>query len=350
MVWHPLGCNAPISINQVLRGEGTVSQVFISYSRRDLDFVQHLSDRIRRRNFRVWMDKSDIKPGSNWQEAIKTSVCASDAMIAVISPDSVTSEWVRIEIDEALDQNIPVIPYVYRATELPLRLKKVNAIFHNEGEDVAFEKLIAALPEITRLHASAVIEQGLLGRRDVTFSQAAEGIRGVLRPYLMVGDQRVDLVGLPLRPTRYCMTYLVGQAGDTLEWHSPVQLGLQLAQPYPGDHFLAEIAAHFFTSDTLDFKLRLLLVRGPMQINYYREQYQAAYGLDPDAPDEWQDVLNAVQVGLEAYTQGTRRPDLQVFMLGPGVILYRLGERHREYVRSELYQRVPARKEYMRVL
>lgn len=327
-----------------------MSQIFISYSRRDLDFVQALVNKLRRRNFRVWMDKSDIKPGSNWQEAIKTSVSASDALIAFISPDSVDSEWVGIEIDEALDQGITVIPYVYRSADLPLRLKKINAIFHKDGEEVAFEQLVTALPETARIQESAVIRDGLIGRQDITFAEATKVVQDALHLFLMVNDQRVDLVGLPLRLTNYCMTYLVGRADDTLEWRSLVQLGLQLAQPYPGDHFPVEIAEHFITPTALDFKLRLLLVRGPMQISYFREQYQAAYGLDPDAPDEWQDVVNAVQVALDTYTRGTQRPDLQIFMLGPGTILYRLGERHREYVRSELYQRVPARKEYVRVL
>lgn len=327
-----------------------MSQIFISYSRRDLDFVQALVNKLRRRNFRVWMDKSDIKPGNNWQDAIKTSVSASDALIAFISPDSVDSEWVGIEIDEALDQGITVIPYVYRSAELPLRLKKINAIFHKNGEEAAFEQLVAALPETTRIHDSVVVKQGLIGRQDITFTKVAENMQDALRLFLMVDAQRVDLIGLPLRLTKYCTTYLVGQANDTLEWRSPVQLGLQLAQPYPGDHFPVEIAEHFITPTTLDFKLRLLLVRGPMQINYFREQYQAAYGLDPDATDEWQDVVDAAQVALTTYTRGTQRPDLQIFMLGPGTILYRLGERHREYVRSELYQRVPARKEYVRVL
>ena len=294
------------------------------------------------------MDKSDIQPGSNWQDAIRTAVQASDVLVAVISPDFVASEWCGIEIDEALDAGVTVIPYVYRDAELPVRLKKINAIFH--AEDDAFEQVIAALPVSTRIADSAVLEQGMIGRLDLTFAEAAQQIDSALKFFLMVEGQRVDLVGLPLRPTRYCQTYLVGRADDTLDWQPQAQLGLQFAQPYPGDHFPVEIAEHFITPDTLDFKLRLLLVRGPLQINYFREQYQAAYGLDPDAPDEWEDAVNGALAALNAYTQGTQRPDLQVFMQGPGVILYRIGERHREYVRSELYQRVPSQKRYVRVL
>ncbi|WP_119071507.1 toll/interleukin-1 receptor domain-containing protein [Aggregatilinea lenta] len=327
-----------------------MSWVFLSYSRRDLDFVADFAARLRRRNVRVWMDKSDIKAGSNWQEAIRASVRASAVVIVVLSPDAAGSEWVGIELDEALDQGITVIPYVYQETELPLRLKRTQAIFHRDSE--AFEQVTTALPATVRIHDSVVVERGLIGRPDLTLAQAAEGVHGALDGlYVMVAGQRIDLVGLPLRPTRYCSTYLVGRAADTLEWHSPVQLGLQFAQSYPGDHFASGIAAHCLVPESPDFKLRMLLIRGPLQIGYAPDRgYQAAYGLDPDAPDEWEDAVAAAHMALEIYSKGTQRPDLQLFAMGPGVILYRLGEKHREYVRTELYQMVPARKKYVRVL
>lgn len=322
-----------------------MSQIFISYSRSDLDFVQELVDRLRRRSYRVWMDKSDIKPGSNWQEAIGTAIEASDVLVVILSEAAIASEWVGIEYDTALNKGVTVIPYVYENVDLPLRLQKKNAIFHKE--DDAFEKLVKALPQSTHIHDSSAVEH--VGKPDKTFAEVAETVDEALKLFVMHHDKRIELRGLPLRATKYCMTYLVGRANDTLEWIPQAQIGLQLAQPYPGDNFPTDIANHFLQDDP-EFRLRLILVRGPLKMSFYREQYSPIYGLDVEAPEEWADVPSAVQAALNIYESGTRRPDLQIFMLGPGTVLYRLGTQHRDYYRAELYQYDPAPRRYYRVL
>ena len=41
-----------------------MSDVFISYSRRDIDFVRHLFDQLKARD--VWVDWQDIQPTAYW--------------------------------------------------------------------------------------------------------------------------------------------------------------------------------------------------------------------------------------------------------------------------------------------
>ena len=328
-----------------------MSHIFISYSRADLGVVQALVEKIRRRNYRVWMDKSDIKAGTNWQNAIEQAIQASAALLVVISPKSIDSEWVGIEYNAALDHGLPVIPYLCcGATEkdLPLRLRRHNAVF--EGDPQAFEKLLEAFPREAHIHASEVIDRDLIGRSDLTFDQVGQEVQGALRFALRFGDEDIALVGLPLQPTRYCTTYLVGRAEDTLKWLPQAQLGIQLSQAYPGDHFPVGIAEYLAAQHGPKFPMRLLLVRGPLRISFYKGKYGASYGLDATTPEEWQDVVEAARAAVRFYERGHDRPDLQIFHLGPGVILYRLGEGWREYTRTELFQRVPAEKRYVRVL
>jgi len=330
-----------------------MSQIFISYSRNDSEIAEDLVHRLRRSSFRAWRDKSDIKAGSNWQNAIETAIEASSAMIVIVTSASLASEWVQREYTAALNAGIQVIPYLCEGVTpdaLPLALQLQSALSHSEPG--AFERLLAELPRSAHIHASRVVEQNLVGRRDIIFAEAAEDLPNALKFFLELETQQVPLIGLPLKPTDFCTTYLVGRADDTLEWRPVAQLGLQLTQAYPGPHFPVGIAEHFITPETPDYRLRLLLVRGPLRVDFneQRATYSAGYGLDPDAPTEWRDVLEAVNVALDIYGKGHDRADLHVFSLAPGVILYRLGEIGREYVRTTLYQRVPDRKAYVAVL
>lgn len=322
-----------------------MSQIFISYSRKDADFANDLAMRLRHRNFRVWMDKTDIKSGSNWQEVIKQSIHTSDVLLVILSPDSVVSEWVDIEYQTALDAGITVIPYVYRDVELPARLKNKNAIFYSD--EAAFNKLIHDLPASVHVHNTSAVNA--IGDPEKTFAEVGATVENCLRLFVMVDDKRIDLVGLPLQATRYCMSYLIGLADDTLEWQPRVQLAIQVFQQYPGDNFPSDIAQYFLQQNP-DARLRVLLVRGPLKMNYFKNEYSASYGLDVVDPNEWEDVTRAVQTALNIYHKGTQRPDLQIFMLGPGVLLYELGTEHRNYYRSELYQYDPNTRAYYRVL
>ena len=43
-----------------------MSDVFISYSRRDIDFVRHLFDQLTARDREPWADWQDIPPTADW--------------------------------------------------------------------------------------------------------------------------------------------------------------------------------------------------------------------------------------------------------------------------------------------
>jgi len=43
-----------------------MSDVFISYSRRDIDFVRHLFDQLQAHDREPWADWQDIPPTADW--------------------------------------------------------------------------------------------------------------------------------------------------------------------------------------------------------------------------------------------------------------------------------------------
>ncbi|MCS6836271.1 MAG: TIR domain-containing protein [Anaerolineae bacterium] len=91
-----------------------MADVFISYSRRDSDFVRRLHDALAARSRDVWVDWEDIPLSADWWREIRENIEAADTFVFVISPDSVTSKVCREEIDYAADNNKRIIPLLRR--------------------------------------------------------------------------------------------------------------------------------------------------------------------------------------------------------------------------------------------
>ncbi|MEO1289454.1 MAG: toll/interleukin-1 receptor domain-containing protein [Chloroflexota bacterium] len=91
-----------------------MSDVFISYSRRDSDFVHRLFDDIKATDKEVWADFEDIPKAADWWQEIQAGIDAADAFVFIISPDSVRSEICRQEIDHALESNKRLLPVLHR--------------------------------------------------------------------------------------------------------------------------------------------------------------------------------------------------------------------------------------------
>jgi hypothetical protein len=68
------------------------ARVFISYSRKDGAFAERLHGAIIATGFESYLDKDDILPGEPWRKQLEGLILAADAVVIVISPDSVSSE------------------------------------------------------------------------------------------------------------------------------------------------------------------------------------------------------------------------------------------------------------------
>jgi WD40 repeat protein len=124
--------------------------VFISYSRRDLAFVQKLNASLVAREKDVWVDWQDIPPTAEWLEEVFDGVESSDNFLFVISPDSLSSEVCARELGHALEQRKRLVPVVRRDADgapMPEALAARNWTFFREGDDYAasFEALVSAL-------------------------------------------------------------------------------------------------------------------------------------------------------------------------------------------------------------
>ena len=88
--------------------------IFISYSRRDQEFVTRLASDLNAQVAGVWFDHSAIQIGENWHDQIMEGIHDCKAFILVLSPDAAESKYVREEVNKALELGKVIFPVIYR--------------------------------------------------------------------------------------------------------------------------------------------------------------------------------------------------------------------------------------------
>jgi hypothetical protein len=177
--------------------------VYISYRRGDsAGSTGRLAEALRTHfgTDRVFMDVDTIRLGDDFQAAIENKLETCDVLIAVVGRSWLTAaderglrrldnpeDWVRIEIEAALNRDVPVVPVLVEKAEIPdagelpdaLRaLARRNAIeLRHEawGRDV--DKLVAGLKEIAHYEGAPSARTGEHRRQEmlaqVEFSRIA---------------------------------------------------------------------------------------------------------------------------------------------------------------------------------
>ncbi|HNJ82624.1 MAG TPA: toll/interleukin-1 receptor domain-containing protein [Piscinibacter sp.] len=132
--------------------------IFLSYRRQDSSSATgRLADRLEE-HFgpgRVFRDHESISPGDDFTEAIRRAIATSTVMLAIIGPDWLTAhdeqgrrrleqsgDFVRQEIETALQAGVPVVPVLVEGAKMPARnelpksiaeLWRINAIELSES-------------------------------------------------------------------------------------------------------------------------------------------------------------------------------------------------------------------------
>src|SRR5215217_4059090 len=105
-----------------------MTQIFISYSRKDFVFVRKLAGDLETAGYDVWWDVSDLRGGDDWMRIIPAAIETSDYFIAVLSPNAITSEWVKREYTQALSLRKKIIPIMLARSSVPFGLNTLNYI------------------------------------------------------------------------------------------------------------------------------------------------------------------------------------------------------------------------------
>jgi len=138
-------------------------QVFISYSRRDLAFVEQLAADLKAADLDVWYDLSGLEGGSRWSRAIEKAIQDSQYVLVVLSTDSVASKWVEEEFLYASELGKKIVPLFYRQCSIPFGYRTLHFIdVQDEKYKKSFSEILRALgvkPVVSKKPPAPVIEQ-----------------------------------------------------------------------------------------------------------------------------------------------------------------------------------------------
>jgi hypothetical protein len=127
-------------------------KVFLSYSSADREAASQIADHLSREGHNVWVADDALRPGDNWSLEIGKALANSEAMIILLSPDSVRSERVRQELEFALVSKRyahKVIPILIKTAKgIPWILKKLQIVDAREDVDGAVRPVVERLDKL----------------------------------------------------------------------------------------------------------------------------------------------------------------------------------------------------------
>ena len=127
-----------------------MTDVFISYSRKDIPYARLLHEVLKEHGFETWIDWQDIPPSTDWLNEVYIAIQETDTFIFILSASSTVSDICKLEIEHAKKNNKRLIPIVIDnvnpATVHPV-LAAINWIFSRTNDEFqpAIESLIQAI-------------------------------------------------------------------------------------------------------------------------------------------------------------------------------------------------------------
>jgi hypothetical protein len=134
-------------------------KVFISYSSKEEPLADRVVAAVQQASIETWYGKREIMPGDNWGEKIGQGLKECDAMVLLLSRDTLQSSRVRWDLEYALGERaysnrlITVLagqPDQLPSESLPWILRRLKIVRLSEPEATSeeFGKIAEALREV----------------------------------------------------------------------------------------------------------------------------------------------------------------------------------------------------------
>ena len=126
------------------------AKVFVSYSRKDLAFVDDLDAILRARGVETLIDRAEIYAFEDWWKRIEDLIVQADTVVFVLSPNVVRSQVCAKEVAFAAQLNKRFAPVVARPidpSDVPSDLSRLNFVHLDDphGFEAGIERLVEAL-------------------------------------------------------------------------------------------------------------------------------------------------------------------------------------------------------------
>jgi ribosomal protein L7/L12 len=124
--------------------------LFVSYATADIRFAKKLASELKKRKLGVWFAPWEMRVGDSLTRKIEIAIHEASYVAVILSPDSVTSRWVQVELAAAMSREIStgrvtVLPILHRDCELPEFLRDKFYADFRESFRNGFRQLLFAL-------------------------------------------------------------------------------------------------------------------------------------------------------------------------------------------------------------
>lgn len=127
-------------------------KVFISYTQQDKNHAELIADRLRQAGHDVWYDEWKLRVGDNLIEKINQGLKETDALLVIISENSLRSKWVMHEFSalafgELSTKNRRIIPVLVDKSTVPEYLARYFYVDLSERPEQGINRIVDALSE-----------------------------------------------------------------------------------------------------------------------------------------------------------------------------------------------------------
>lgn len=124
--------------------------VFISYSRKDLEIIDHIESELHQYGITCFVDRSEIALGEDFAEAISKAIFESEILLFVWSENSNQSENTANEIALAIDFEKTIISFKigkfkphYKLAYRLVRFNRIDALSYNQQQIIELVEKVA---------------------------------------------------------------------------------------------------------------------------------------------------------------------------------------------------------------
>jgi adenylate cyclase len=133
--------------SRAIEAGGTVSQIFLSYARDDVDAARQLAEGIAHAGHDVWWDRH-LHGGSRFATEIDRALKSAEAVVVLWSEASVDSAWVQDEAAEGRDSG-RLVPVAIDSVKPPLGFRQFHTIdlgsWNGHGRPEALNELLDSI-------------------------------------------------------------------------------------------------------------------------------------------------------------------------------------------------------------
>lgn len=123
-------------------------EIFLSHASHDRKFADAVAARLRQHSLPVWYSQTDIVGAQQWHDEIGAALERCDWFVIILSPQAVSSKWVKRELIYALQDDRfenKIIPLLYLPCSykpLSWTLSSFQMVNFTQSTDDGFKQLL----------------------------------------------------------------------------------------------------------------------------------------------------------------------------------------------------------------